>query len=111
MDENYEKVLKLCDVMIKEDFGPCGLDQEIRKQLLELVLEWEKRKQDSESKGDIGGLQWLCSCIRKVVGEAFERSGGYSKGDPKLRCHYLKKALEKGEIGNCFRTWAWKEPP
>jgi len=43
MQENYEKVLNLCKVMIERDYAPCGLEEDVKKRLLELTQELERR--------------------------------------------------------------------
>ncbi len=40
MNENCGKILELCKIMIERDYAPCGLEDDIKKRLLDLTLYW-----------------------------------------------------------------------
>jgi hypothetical protein len=96
----YEKVLELCEVIIKEDFKPCGLHEELKRQLLDLVLEWEKKCGQPFTK-ESGAFD----AVYRITMEAISLSERFHKGDQKQKCIYLKEKLEKREIQHWFWTF------
>jgi hypothetical protein len=103
MDERsmkaYEEILELCKAIIETDFKPCGLDQEIKKQLLDLVLEWEK-KCNVPFTSAVGAF----NSVYRMEREAAKLSGGDYGGDQQRKCYYLRIKLEKREL----QSWFWR---
>jgi len=99
-NENYEKILEISKYYI-EEFEACGLGEEIRKRILELVQEWERRKSEADKKGkQIGGLKVIFRELEKVVYEAEANS----KKSGKSVCEYFERSLsipyyKKGGLG------------
>lgn len=105
MKENYMKVLELCKVLIEQDYAPCGLEDDLRKRLLELTLEWEKRKAKADGEGrGIGGVNVIFTDVFRAVWKA--KSDEERFGKPK--CYYLERGLKKqlGESGT-LGTWSY----
>lgn len=106
MNENYVKVLELCKVIIEQDYVPCNLENEIKKRLLDLVLDWEKRKEKADREGkEIGGLNLLFFDVLRAVNQAT----GNEKRFGKSKCYYLKRGLQipsnkRGGFGYWFLT-------
>lgn len=97
--KSYEKTLELCKVIIEEHFKPCGLDQDVKKQLFDLILEWE-RKCRQPFTYENGAF----NCVYRITREAMSLTERFHKGEPKQECDYLSDKLEKGEL----RHWFWK---
>lgn len=106
MNENYKKVLELCKVLIEKNYAPCGLEDEVKKRLLELTLEWEKRKEKADREGKtIGGLGVLRMDVSRAVGKA----GSDAKKSGKSKCYYLRQGVQipvgkPGALGNYFMS-------
>jgi len=107
-NENYEKILEICKGYIKE-FEACGLGEEVRKRILELVQEWERRKNEADKKGkQIGGLQVIFMDLER----AFWKAKADSKKSGKSMCEYFEKGLsipfyKKGGLGY-WSTRMWQ---
>lgn len=88
MNENYKKVLEECAYMIEHDYAPCGLEEDIKKRLLDLTLELEKLgKIDKEGKGVriiSKGVHWAVGSAKKKAEET---------GKP--QCYYLNDFSKK----------------
>lgn len=109
MNENYKKILELCKVVIDRDYAPCGLKEEVERRLLELTLEWERRKEKADKEGkEIGGL----SVILYDLLRATERAESDERRFGKHKCRYLRRGLqlqlgEQGALGNySLSMWA-----
>ncbi len=91
MNENYGKILELCKVMIERDYTPCGLEDDIKKRLLELTLDWERRKEKAirESK-EIGGLNVIFMDVYRAVNQATVNEKRFGKPE----CYYLRRGLQ-----------------
>jgi len=96
----YEKTLELCKVIIEEHFKPCGLDQVVKEQLFELILEWERRcgRPFTHESGAF-------DCVYRTVQEAISLTERFHKGDSKQECNYLRDKLEKRELQRWFWTF------
>jgi hypothetical protein len=95
----YEEILELSKVIIEADFKPCGLDQDVKKQLLDLVLDWEKK-----CNVPFTSVKGAFNSAYRIAREATELSGGDLRGDQNRKCHYLRMKLEKGEL----QRWFWR---
>jgi len=104
MNENYEKVLEWSSVIIREDYKPCGLENEIKEQLYDLTLEWERRKEKAErEKREIGGLMVIFYGLMK----SWRQAEGLSKKYNKDTCHYLRMSFEHNWLRNyCYSMWS-----
>ncbi len=107
MEKEYEELLKLCEVIIKEEYAPCGLENEIKQRIKDILQELEKRKKIARAKGrEIGDHRLIFYDLLRAVGQAktnLERFG-------KPLCYYLKKGLEKapterGGLGYWFLSF------
>jgi len=102
MNENYKKLLESCKVIIERDYAPCGLEEDIKKRLLDLTLEWERRKENANKENKmIGGLRVVFLDLLRAVNQAKSNTKRFQK--PK--CYYLKRGLqikcgEPGWLGN-----------
>jgi hypothetical protein len=96
----YEEILELSRVITETDFKPCGLEQDVKKQLLDLVLGWEKK-----CNIPFTSVEGALNSVYRVAREAAELSGGDLRGDQKRQCHYLRMKLEKGELQRWFWTF------
>jgi hypothetical protein len=83
MRENYKKVLDLCKIMIERDYAPCGLEAGIKKRLLELTQELERRGRT--------GFAILFKDIFRAVNQAESNEKRFGI---KTKCEYLKRGLE-----------------
>lgn len=108
MNENYGKILEECKIVIEQEYAPCGLEDEIKKRLLELAKEWEKRKKRADEEGrTIGGLRIIVRDVFRAVGQAESNMKRFEK--PK--CYYLRRGLqipydESGGLGYLsLRFW------
>ncbi len=91
MNENYGKILELCKVMIERDYAPCGLEDDIKKRLLDLTLDWERRKEKaSKEEKAIGGLNVIFIDVYRAVNQAKANEKRFGK--PK--CYYLRRGLQ-----------------
>ena len=91
MNENYGKILELCKVMIERDYAPCSLEDDIKKRLLDLTLDWERRKEKASKKGKaIGGLHLIFDDVLRAVNQAEQNEKRFGKP----RCYYLRRGLE-----------------
>jgi len=103
MNENYGKILESCKVIIELDYAPCGLEQDIKKRLLDLTLEWERRKEKASKEGKtIGGLNLIFTDVYRAVNQAKENEKRFEP-----RCYYLRRGLqippsEPGGLGHWF---------
>jgi len=104
MSEYYEKVLEWCAVTIKEVYGPCGFENEIRRRLHDLTLEWERREEKAEKdERKIGGPKVIFYGLMKSSRQA----GGLAKKYNKDVCHYLRMSLDNGWLRNfCCSMWS-----
>jgi hypothetical protein len=99
-NENYEKILEISKYCINE-FEACGLGEEVRKRILELVQEWEKRKSEADKEGkQIGGLTVIFWDLERAVNKA----KADSKKSGKSVCEYFERSLsipydQKGGLG------------
>jgi hypothetical protein len=100
---DYDKVLEWCEEVIETDFKSCRLEDEVKKQILELVQEW-KRDREAMGPKSIGGLRWLSSCVLAIANSARESS----HGNEELRCQELYEKLRRGELAKRFRTKDWE---
>ncbi len=106
MNEHYGKILALCKVIIERDYAPCGLEDDIKKRLLDLTLDWETRKEEAGKEGrEIGGLRALFIDVYRAVNQAKANEKRF--GQPK--CYYLKRGLQidpsrRGGLGRWFLT-------
>lgn len=82
MQENYRKVLNLCKVVIEQHYTPCGLEKEIKKRLLELTQELERRGK--------GGFNIIFKDVLRAV---YLARSNAEKGK-KTECEYLKRGLQ-----------------
>ena len=90
MNENYGKILELCKVMIERDYAPCGLEDDIKKRLLDLTLDWERRKEKASKEGkEIGGLKVFFIDVLRAVNQATQNAKRF-----KPKCYYLRRGLE-----------------
>ncbi len=106
MNENYGKILGLCKVMIERDYAPCGLEDAIKKRLLDLTLDWEGRKEKaSKEDKEIGGLKVFFIDVCRAVNQATQNEKRFGK--PK--CYYLRRGLQiqPGQRGG-LGYWAIK---
>ena len=91
MNENYRKILELCRVIIEQDYAPCGLEDDIKKRLLDLTLDWERRKEKASREGkEIGGLNVIFMDVYRAVNQATQNQKRFGK--PK--CYYLRRGLQ-----------------
>lgn len=91
MNENYGKILELCKVIIERAYAPCGLEQDIKKRLLDLTLEWERRKEKASKEGNtIGGLNVIFTDVKRAVNQAKQNEKRFGKP----RCYYLRRGLQ-----------------
>ena len=91
MNENYGEILGLCKVMIERDYAPCGLEDDIKKRVLDLTLDWETRKGKASKEGkEIGGLRVIFIDVYRAVNQA--RANEKRFGKP--RCYYLRRGLQ-----------------
>lgn len=104
METNYVHILELCEVVIQQEYAPCGLENAIKKRLLDLTHEWEKRKRKADEQGKaIDGLHLIARDVFRAVGKAEANEKRFGKP----RCLYLKRGLEippsqKGGLGYWF---------
>jgi len=103
MSENYEKVLEWCRNILENDFKPCGLENELKKELYDLTLDWERRKEEAErEKRQIGGLMVIFHGLMK----SWRQAEGLAKKYNKNVCCYLKMSLENKWLTNyCCSMW------
>ena len=88
--ESYKTVLELCKVVIARDYAPCGLENDVKKRLRELILEWEKRKKKADKEGrKIGGVGIIFKDIYRAVRQAESNTKRYRKS----KCYYLERGL------------------
>lgn len=98
---SYETVLELCKVVIEQDYAPCGLEDDVKKRLQELTLEWERRKKRADEEGKaIGGV----SIFFKDIYRAVRQAESNAKIHGKSKCYYLERGLrisfdEPGGLG------------
>ena len=91
MNENYGEISGLCKVMIERDYAPCGLEDGIKKRLLDLTLDWERRKEKASKEGKaIGGLNVIFIDVYRAVNQAKANEERFGK--PK--CYYLRRGLQ-----------------
>jgi len=83
MQENYEKVLNLCKVMIEQDYAPCGLEEDVKKRLLELTQELERRGRR--------GFNIISVDVFRAVNQAESYEKRFKK---RTKCEYLKRGLQ-----------------
>lgn len=87
---SYETVLGLCKVVIERDYAPCGLEEDVKKRLQELTLEWERRKKKADKEGRaIGGLDIFFKDVYRAVRQAESNAKRYGKS----KCYYLERGL------------------
>ncbi|MDH5744631.1 MAG: hypothetical protein OEZ52_13890 [Candidatus Aminicenantes bacterium] len=69
--ESYKTVLELCKVVIARNYTPCGLEDDVKKRLQELTLEWKKRRKKADEEGKkIGGADIIFKDIYRAVRQA-----------------------------------------
>lgn len=104
MESSYAHILELCEVVIQQEYAPYGLENAIKKRLLDLTHEWEKRKRKADEQGKaIGGLDLIVRDVFRAVGHAEANEKRFVKP----RYLYLKRGLEippsqKGGLGYWF---------
>lgn len=87
---SYGTVLELCKVVIERDYAPYGLEEDVKKQLQELTLEWERRKKRADEEGkEIGGV----GIIFKDIYRAVRQAESNAKIHGKSKCYYLERGL------------------
>ena len=107
MEKEYEELLKRCEVIIKEEYAPCGLENEVKQRIKDILQELEKRKRIAQAKGrDIGGHKLIFSDLLRAVNQAKADSKRFRKP----LCYYLKKGFEKaptekGGLGYWFLSF------
>jgi len=91
VNENYQKILELCKVMIERDYAPCGLEDDIKKRLLGLTLEIERRNEKASKEGKATrGFNIIFSDVLRAVNLAEQNAKRFGK--PK--CYYLRQGLQ-----------------
>jgi len=89
-DENYKKVLEECANIIKQDYAPCGLEADVKKRLLDLTQEWERRKENANKDGRrIGELETIFIDLFRAVNQAESNAKRFEKS----KCEYLRNGL------------------
>lgn len=88
--ESYKTILELCKVVIARDYAPCGLEDDVKKRLRELNLEWEKRRKKANEEGKkIRGV----GIIFKDIYRAVRQAESNAKRHGKSKCYYLERSL------------------
>jgi len=103
MNGNYDQVLEWCRNILENNFRPCGLDDEIKTELYDLTIEWEKWKEKADKeKREIGGLMVIFYGLMKLWRQAEGLAEKYNKNV----CHYLRMSLENKWLTNyCYSFW------
>ena len=106
--ETYNKVIQECEQVIELDFKPCGLEDDIKKRLCDLIVIWKYKKMASNEKGVvIGGTRVIFSGLLRVVELARHLSKRYDKD----MCYYLERACsgnrdrDLGFTNYCVSMW------
>lgn len=107
MEKEYEELLKLCEVMIKERYAPCGLENEVKQRIKDILQELEKRRKIAQAKGrEIGNHRLIFDDLLRATNQAEANSKRFGKP----LCYYLKKSFlkaptEEGGLGYWFLTF------
>jgi len=107
-NENFQYVLKISRYLIENEYKPCGLEEDLKERLYELILIWERLKEKASSEGrQIGGLKVLFFDLNRAIEKARADERRFQK---KTKCEYLKKGLETpicnpGAFGNYFLSF------
>ena len=107
MGKEYEELLKLCEVIIEEEYKPCGLENEVKQRIKDILQELERRKRVAQAEGgEIGGHRLIYYDLLRAVGQAKRNSEKYGKPI----CYYLRRGLErlpteKGGLGYWFLSF------
>jgi hypothetical protein len=102
-NENYEKIVELCKKILEDIRQECNLEEDFKKRLYELTLEWERRKEKvfRENK-EIGDLRVIFIGLLKTINQA----EGLAKYYNKDVCYYLEMSLRNKWLENyCFSMW------
>lgn len=101
VENDYNQIAQLCKTIIERDYNQCGLEEDIRKRILDLTLLWKRCKRKSEK--DVGGLKTLFYDLLRAVNHA----NSMEKRTGKPKCYYVGRGLEltpptPGALGNYF---------
>jgi len=102
--ENYKKVIEQCSKILGEIRQECNLEEDFKKKLFELTLEWERRKEKAiKENKEIGGLPVIFMGLLKTIDQA----EGLAKKYNKDVCHYLEMSLRNDWLENwCYSAWS-----
>ena len=103
MNENYEKVIDWCSKILEEIRQKCNMEEDFKKRLCELTLQWERRKEKARKEGkEIGGLMLVFYGLLKSMNQARGLAERYNKD----MCHYLRMSLRNNWLENyCYSMW------
>jgi len=104
MNENYEKVIDWCGKILEKIKQECNLEEDFKKKLYELTLEWERRKEKALREGkEIGGVMVIFYGFLKTINQA----EGLAKKHNKDLCYYLMMSLKNNWLENyCYSMWS-----
>lgn len=103
MNENYEKVIDWCNRILEEIKQKCNMEEDFKKRLYKLTLQWERRKEKARKEGrEIGGLMLVFYGLLKSMNQARGLAERYDKNV----CHYLRMSLRNNWLENyCYSMW------